>query len=120
MSREPTQRDLEIRAAIDELSEANENMELMLEEVRRWQQQNPPPAQPPSVRSMAEVEAFERRNEEWHKPYSERMNRYEQAQAQLEAARNKVKSLLPQHYAYEYKGKRYLLEGSSYRVEDIR
>ena len=48
---------------------------------------------------MAEVEEFERRNEEWHKPYSERMNRYEQAQARLEAASNKVKSLLPQHYA---------------------
>ena len=48
------------------------------------------------------------------------MDRYEQAQTQLEAARNKVKSVLPQHYAYEYKGKRYLREGSSYRVEDIR
>ncbi len=120
MSEEPTQRDLEIRAAIDELREANENVQRMLEEVRRWQQQNPPPAQPRSVRSMAEVEEFERRNEEWHKPYGERMNRYEQAQARLEAASNKVKSLLPQHYAYEYKGKRYLREGSSYRVEDIR
>ena len=119
MNEEPTQRDLEIRAAIDELSEANENVQRMLEEVRRWQQQNPPPAQPRSVRSMAEVEEFECRNEEWHKPYGERMNRYEQAQAQLEAARNKVKSLLPLHYAYEYKGKRYLREGSSYRVEDI-
>jgi hypothetical protein len=43
MSEEPTQRDLEIRAAIDELSEANENVQRMLEEVRRWQQQNPPP-----------------------------------------------------------------------------
>jgi hypothetical protein len=120
MSEEPTQRDLEIRAAIDELSGANENVQRMLDEVRRWQQQNPPPAPPRSVRSMAEVEEFERRNEEWHKPYSERMNRYEQAQARLEAASNKVKSLLPQHYGYEYKGKRYLREGSSYRIEDIR
>ena len=120
MSEEPTQRDLEIRAAINELSEANENMQRVLDEVRRWQQQNPPPAPPRSVRSMAEVEEFERRNEEWHKPYGERMNRYEQAQAQLEAARNNVNLLLPQHYAYEYKGKRYLREGSSYRVEDIR
>ena len=65
MSEEPTQRDLEIRAAIDELSEANENVQRMLDEVRRWQQQNPPPAPPRSVRSMAEVEEFERRNEEW-------------------------------------------------------
>jgi hypothetical protein len=56
MSEEPTQRDLEIRAAIDELSEANENVQRMLDEVRRWQQQNPPPAPPRSVRSMAEVE----------------------------------------------------------------
>jgi hypothetical protein len=120
MSEEPTQRDLEIRAAIDELSEANENVQRMLDEVRRWQQQNPPPAPPRSVRSMAEVEEFERRNEEWHKPYGERTNRYEQAQAQLEAASKKVESVLPQHYAYEYKGKRYLREGSSYRVEDIR
>jgi hypothetical protein len=77
MSGEPTQRDLEIRAAIDELGEANKNVDRMLDEVRRWQQQNPPPAQPRSVRSMAEVEEFERRNEEWHKPYGERMNRYE-------------------------------------------
>ncbi len=69
---------------------------------------------------MAEVEEFERRNEEWHKPYGELMNRYEHAQAQLEAARTKVKSVLPQHYAYEYEGKRYLREGSSYRVENIR
>jgi hypothetical protein len=119
MSEELTQQDLEIRAAIDELGEANENVQRMLEEVQRWQQQNPPPEQPPSVRSMAQVEEFERRNEEWHKPYGELMNRYEQAQAQLEAASNKVKSLLPQHYAYEYKGKRYLLEGNSYRIEDI-
>jgi hypothetical protein len=37
MSEEPTQRDLEIRAAIDELSQANENVQRMLEEVRRWQ-----------------------------------------------------------------------------------
>ncbi len=42
MSEEPTQRDSEIRAAIDELSEANENVQRMLDEVRRWQQQNPP------------------------------------------------------------------------------
>lgn len=120
MSKEPTQRDLEIRAAIDELSEANENLQRTLEEVERWQRQNPPPAQPRSVQSMAEVEEFERRNEEWHKPYSELMNRYEQAQAQLEATSSKVKSLLPQHYAYEYKGKRYLREGNTYRIEDIR
>ena len=120
MNSGPAQRDVEIRAAIDELSEANENMQRIIKEVEHWQQENPPPAQPQSVQSMAEVEEFERRNEEWHKPYSERMNRYEQAQAQLEAASNKVKSLLPQHYAYEYKGKRYLREGSSYRVEDIR
>ena len=119
MSEEPTQQDLEIRAAIDELSEANENVQRTLEEVQRWQQQNPPPEQPQSVRSMAQVEEFERRNEEWHEPYGQLTNRHEQAQAQLEAASNKVKSLLPQHYAYEYKGKRYLREGSSYRVDDI-
>ena len=64
MSEEPTQRDLEIRAAIDELSEANETVQRMLDEVRRWEQHNPPPAQPRSVRSMAEAEEFERRNEE--------------------------------------------------------
>jgi hypothetical protein len=94
---------LEIAAAIEELSQANENVQgmLLLDELRRCQQQNPPPIQPLSVRSMVELEQFERTTEEWHKPYGERMDRYEQAQGQLEAASNRVKSLLPQHYAYE-------------------
>jgi hypothetical protein len=119
MSEEATQRDLEIRAAINELSEANENMQRMTKEVERWQQENPPPTQPQSVRSMAEVEEFERKNDEWHKPYRERMERHQQARARLEAASNKVKSLLPEHIAYEYKGRRYKREGSTYRIEDI-
>ena len=105
MSEGPTQRDLEIRAATDELSEANENVQRMLEEVRRWQQQDPPPAPPRSVRSMAEVEEFERRNEEWHKPYGERMNRYEQAQVQLEAASNQSQISTPAALCLRIRGR---------------
>jgi predicted nucleic acid-binding Zn-ribbon protein len=119
MSEEATQRDLEIRAAINELSEASENMQRITEEVERWQKENQPPTQPQSVRSMAEVEEYERKNEEWHEPYKQRMERHQQARARLEAASNKVKSLLPPHIAYEYKGRRYRREGNTYRIEDI-
>jgi hypothetical protein len=49
----------------------------------------------------------------------ERRERLEQAQARLHAAQKKLVSLLPQHIGYEYKGKRYQREGSSFRVDNI-
>jgi hypothetical protein len=119
MSSGPTQRDVEIRAAIDETHEIDKNVRRIREELQRWQQENPSPKQPQSVQSMAEIEEFERRNVEWSKPYAERRERLEQAESQLYAASNKVKSLLPEGVAYEYKGKRYLRGGETYRVEDI-
>jgi len=68
---------------------------------------------------MAEVEEFERRKEAWNKLYMERREQLEQVQAQLHAAQEKLVSLLPQQIGYEYKGKRYQRERSSYRVDDI-
>jgi chromosome segregation ATPase len=117
MNSGPAQRDVEIRAAIDELNEADENVRRVREEVERWQQENPSPKQPKSVQRMAEIEEFERRNEAWNKLYMERRERLEQAQARLHAAQKKLVSLLPQHIGYEYKGKRYQRERGSYRID---
>ena len=115
----PTQRDVELRAAIDEARQAAENLRRAREEGQRWQQENPPPQQPQSVRSMAEVEEFGRSKEEWSKPNTERSERLDQAKSQLLTATNKVTSLLPEDIAYEYKGKLYKRKGSSYDVKDI-
>jgi hypothetical protein len=120
MNSGPTQRDVEIRAAIDELNEADEKVHGAREEGERWQQENPPPKQPKSVRRMAEVEEFERRNEAWNKLYMEHRERLEQAQAQLQTAQKKLVSLLPQQIGYVYKGKRYQRERSSYRIDNMR
>jgi hypothetical protein len=115
----PAQRDVELQSAIDEVHEAGENVRRIREEVQRWQQVNPRSEHPQSVQSMAEVEEFDRRNDEWSKPFTERRQRLEQAELQLHVAVNKVTSLLPQDIAYEYKGKRYKRKGSTYRIEDI-
>jgi chromosome segregation ATPase len=119
MNSGPAHRDVEIRAAIDELNEADKNVRGVREEVERWQQENPSPKQPKSVQRMAEIEEFEGRNQAWNKLYMEHRERLEQAQAQLHAAQEKLVSLLPQEIGYEYKGKRYQRERSSYRVDDI-
>ena len=115
----PTQRDVELRAAIDEVRQAAENLRRVREEGQRWQQENPPPEQPQSVQSMTEVEEFGRRKEEWSKPNTESSERLAQAKSQLLTATNKVTSLLPEDIAYEYKGKLYKRKGSSYDVKDI-
>ena len=119
MHSEPAQRDVEVRAAIDEVNEADQNVRRVREEGERWQQENPTPKQPKSVQRMAEVEEFELRNEAWNKLYLERRGSLEQAQARLHAAQEKLVSLLPQHIGYEYKGKRYQRERDSYRIDDI-
>ena len=119
MNSGPAQSDVEIRASIDELNEAQENVRRVREEGERWQQENPSPKQPKSVQRMAEVEEFGHRNEAWNKLYMERRERLEQAQARLHAAQEKLVSLLPQDIGYEYEGKRYQRERSSYRVDDI-
>jgi chromosome segregation ATPase len=119
MNNEPEHRDEEIRAAIDELNEAHENVGRVREEGERWQQENPSPKEPKTVQRMAEVDEFESRDEAWNKLYRERRERLEQAQARLHAAQTKLVSLLPQHIGYEYKGKRYQREGSSFRVDNI-
>jgi hypothetical protein len=119
MNSRPAQKDVEIRAAIDELAEADEKVRHVREEVERWQQENPSPKQPKSVERLAEVEEFESRKVAWNKLYMERREQLEQAQAQLHAAQEKLVSLLPQQIGYEYKGKRYQRERSSYRVDNI-
>jgi len=119
MSSGPAQSDVEIRASIDELKEAEENVRRVREEGERWQQENPPPKEPKTVRRMAEVDEFESRNAAWTKLYGQRRERLEQAQARLHAAQKKLVSLLPQHIGYEYKGKRYQREGNAYRVDNI-
>ena len=119
MDNEPEQRDEEIRAAIDELNEAHENVRRVREEGELWQQKNPPPNRPHSVRSMAEIDRFEHGNDAWNKLYRERRELLEKAQARLHAAQEKLVSLLPEQIGYEYKGKRYQREGSSYRTDRI-
>src|SRR5215211_7222471 len=96
MNSGPAQRDVEIRAAINELNEAEKNVRGVREEGERWQQENPPPKQPKSVQRMAEIEEFEGRNQAWNKLYMEHRERLEQAQARLYAAQEKLVSLLPQ------------------------
>ena len=115
----PAQSDVEIRASIDELKKAEENVRRVREEGERWQQENPPPKEPKTVQRMAEVEEFEGRKVAWNKLYMEHRERLEQAQAQLHAAQEKLVSLLPQEIGYEYKGKRYQRERRSYRVDNI-
>jgi chromosome segregation ATPase len=119
MNSGPAQSDVEIRASIDELKEAEESVRRVREEGESWQQENPPPKEPKTVQRLAEVDEFESTNEAWNKQYRERRERLEQAQALLHAAQKKLVSLLPQHIGYEYKGKRYQREGSSYRVDNI-
>ena len=115
----PEQRDEEIRATIDELNEAHENVRRVREEGERWQQENPPPKQPRSVKSMAEIDRFDHSNKVWNKQYGERRERLEEAQARLHTAQSKLVSLLPEQIGYEYKGKRYQREGSSYRTDRV-
>ncbi len=117
MDNDPEQRDEEIRATIDELNEADENVRRVREEGERWQQENPPPKQPRSVKTMAEIERFEHSNNAWNKLYRERRERLEEAQARLRAAQDKLVSLLPEQIGYEYKGTRYRREGGSYRTD---
>jgi exonuclease VII small subunit len=119
MNSGPAQSDVEIRASIDELKKAEENVRRVREEGERWQQENPPPKEPKTVQRMAEVDEFESRDEAWNKLYRERRERLEQAQARLHAAQKKLVSLLPQHIGYEYKGKRYQRERDSYRIDNI-
>jgi hypothetical protein len=119
MNNGPEQRDVEIRATIDELNEAAENVRRIREEEERWQQENPSPKQPRSVKSMTEVERFEHKQEAWNELDMERRARFEEAQARLQAAQKKLVSLLPEQIGYEYKGKRYQREGSSYRTDRI-
>jgi chromosome segregation ATPase len=119
MNSGPAQSDVEVRASIDELKKADEDVRRVREEGERWQQENPPPKEPKTVRRMEEVDEFESKKEAWNKLYRERRERLEQAQARLHAAQKKLVSLLPQHIGYEYKGKRYQREGSSYRVDNI-
>ena len=120
MNNEPEPRDEEIRAAIDELNEAQENVRRVREEGERWQQEYPSPKEPKTVQRMAEVDEFESRNEAWTKLYGQHRERLEQAQARQHAAQRKLVSLLPHHIGYEYEGKRYQREGNSYRVDNIR
>ena len=115
----PEQRDVEIRATIDELNEAAETLRRFREEEERWHQENPSPKQPQSVKSMTEVEQFEHKKEAWNELDVERRKRFEQAQARLQAAQRKLVSLLPEQIGYEYKGKRYQREGGSYRTDRI-
>jgi chromosome segregation ATPase len=119
MDNKPEQRDEEIRATIDELNEAHENVRRVREEGEHWQQENPPPNRPHSVKSMAEIDRFDDRNNTWNKQYRERRERLEKAQARLHAAQEKLVSLLPEQIGYEYKGKRYQREGGSYRTDRI-
>ena len=105
MNSGPAQRDVEIRAAIDELNEAEKTVRGVREEGERWQQENPSPKQPKSVQRMAEIEEFEGRNQAWNKLYMEHRERLEQAQARLHAAQEKARVTAPTAHRLRIQGK---------------
>jgi hypothetical protein len=110
VSEEVSDRDRRLRGAIDEWERAMEEVGRVRAEGERWQQENPPPTQPRDVESLAEIERFERENEEWNVPYREHMGRLTQAQVRRREAENEVVKLLQPNYNYVYRGKRYYID----------
>lgn len=119
MSREPTEKDLKIRAAIDEYHQAQADFLRVDQETKRWAQENPQPSRPKSVESTAEIDEFEKANAEWGKPYHEQRERREHAERKFSEARGNLISLLPRNFNYIYQGKGYSIDsGMNIRITD--
>lgn len=112
MTREPSERDLQIRAAIDEWEEAKLNQELTHQQTDLWQKENIPPRRPKIIDSVLEIEDYERETEEWDKPYRDQREKRHEADMKLQRATRNVESLLPHEYEYKYGEKLYRV-GSS-------
>lgn len=113
MDREATERDLEIRAAIDEYHEAGAEYHRVHEETKLWQQENPQPTQPRIVESTAEIEEHEKATVEWSTLYDEQRERREEAEGNFQEAAHKQKTLLPRKFGYRYRRRTYSLSGSA-------
>jgi hypothetical protein len=109
MSEETTERDVQIRAAIDEYHQAIAEQDRIREETTRWQQEHPPPQKPETVTSVAQIDEYERKNEEWGVPYREQLRMRDEAAVRAEKATETLTTLLPRDYGYVYKGHRYLV-----------
>ncbi len=113
MSEETTERDVRIRAAIDEYHQATAEQDRIREETTRWQQRNLPPQKPKTVTSMAQVDEYERKNEEWGGPYREQLRMRDEAAVRVDTATENLITLLPRDYGYVYKGHRYLVSSNT-------
>lgn len=112
MTIEPSERDLQIRTAIDEWEEARLNRELTYQQTELWQKENVPPRKPKVIDSILEIEDYERENEEWNKPYQEQREKRHEADMRLQRATQNVESVLPHEYEYRHGEKLYRV-GSS-------
>lgn len=118
MTREPSERDLQIRAAIEEWEEARINRELTHESTDLWQQENVPPRRPKIIESIAEIGDYERESEEWNRPYQEQRERRHEADMRLQRATKHVESLLPAEYEYRHGKKLYRIGSSGLVARD--
>jgi hypothetical protein len=112
MSSNPSERDLQIRTAIDEWEEARIEQELVRKQTDLWQKENIPPRRPKIIDSVVEISDYERESEDWDKPHRAQRARLHEADMRLQRATKKVESLLPHEYEYRHEEKLYKL-GSS-------
>lgn len=112
MTREPSERDLQIRTAIDEWEEARLNQDLTHKQTDLWQNENTPPRKPKIIGSVLEIEDYERESEEWDIPYQDQRKMRHEADMRLQRAAKNVVSLLPPEYEYSHREKLYRV-GSS-------
>ena len=119
MNSGPAQRDVEIRAAIDELNEAEKTYVVF---AKRWS------AGSKRIHPQNNLRVYRG----WRRSKSLRAgikrgtnyiwntaNDSSKPRRGCMQPKKKLVSLLPQHIGYEYKGKRYQRERSSYRVDNI-
>ena len=117
MSAEASERDRQLREAIDEWEGATAKVARARTEANHWHQENPPPQQPKSVESFAEYEEFERQNQEYNVAHGKYRDSLMQAQVEERAAQEQVRKLLPESVPYRHKGKRYVLrDGGAVRL----
>lgn len=112
MTREPSERDLQIRTAIDEWEAARTNQESTHKQTDLWQDENSPPRKPKIIASVLEIDDYERESEEWNTPYQDQRGKRHQADMNLQKATKNVESLLPHEYEYSHGEKLYKV-GSS-------
>lgn len=112
MSRDPSELDLQIRAAIDEWEVARLDQESTHAQNELWEKENIPPSKPRVIDSVLEIEDYERKSEQWDKPHQDQRAKRHEADMRLQRATKKVESLLPHEYEYRHGDKVYKV-GSS-------